>query len=102
MANRMAIVLALALLLLTVSGSAYAESAQCRDGVLAVTGDRIDEVFAKCGNPTWARFYPGTKGRYGRLPVEIWTYDLGEGTFLRVLRFVDGVLEQIDVVSREP
>ncbi len=34
-------------------------------------------------------------------PSRSGSYDLGEGTFPRVLRFVNGVLEEVGIVSRE-
>jgi hypothetical protein len=98
----MRIAAGLLLAALFVSGRAHAESTSCRDGVLAVTGERTEEVLRNCGYPTWAKLYPGTKGRYRRQTVEVWIYDLGEGTFPRVLRFVAGVLEEVSEVSREP
>jgi hypothetical protein len=97
----MRIAASLLLAALFFSGEARADSGSCRDGVLALTGDRTEEVLRKCGYPTWAKLYPGTKGRYRRPTVEVWIYDLGEGTFPRVLRFVAGVLEEIHEVSRE-
>ncbi len=37
--------------------NARAESTICRDGHLAVTGQRIYEVFLNCGKPSWWRHY---------------------------------------------
>jgi hypothetical protein len=97
---RLRALLLLTVFLLSISATARAESETCGPA-LAVTGEHTYEVFQNCGRPTWVKRYPGTGGRYRRLPVEIWMYDLGEGTFPRVLRFVNGILEEITVVSRE-
>ena len=86
--------------LLLLEGKARAESGVCRDGVLAVTGETTVEVLHNCGYPTYAKLYPATNGRYRRKLVEVWIYDLGEGSFPRVLRFVEGVLEEVKEVSR--
>jgi hypothetical protein len=81
---------------------ARAESGVCRDGVLAVTGETTVEVLHNCGYPTYAKLYPATNGRYRQKLVEVWIYDLGEGSFPRVLRFVEGVLEEVKEISRLP
>jgi hypothetical protein len=86
---------------LAIPAIARAESGECREGALAVTGETTSQVLQKCGNPASVQVYPGTGGRYRRLPVEVWVYDRGEGTFPVVLRFVGSVLEEIRIVSRE-
>ena len=40
---------------LSAAGSARADSTICRDGILAVTGDRMYEVYANRGAPSWSR-----------------------------------------------
>lgn len=72
--------------------SARADSTICRDGNLAVTGDRMYEVYVNCGAPSWSR-------RPTR-DTEEWVYDVGYGSFPRLLRFQRGVLTEIVVLSR--
>jgi hypothetical protein len=80
-----------------------AESTNCGNGNLVETGYRMDEVLARCGNPSWQRTTivhnrraPWIVGR-----IDEWIYDPGEGTFLRYLRFSNGGLAIIEERSRE-
>lgn len=71
---------------------------------LVTDGDRIEEVFRRCGEPTFRSFStdfvsfetaPGvvvTKA----VPVETWTYNRGPREFVRYLTFRDGRLRRID------
>jgi hypothetical protein len=90
MSTRAATLLSLVAVLFTAQ-NAQADSTICRDGHLAVTGQRIYEVFVNCGRPSWW-------ARYGR-GTEEWVYDLGDGTFPRLLRFQAGLLVQIEVLG---
>lgn len=77
-------------------------------------GDSRYDVRSRCGEP--ADIEVGTILRqpiiwyYGRpvlaapgslveVPVEIWTYNFGPNKLMRRLRFVDGVLENIDTLG---
>lgn len=81
---------------------ARAESTTCGPGRLVETGQSIEQVFLYCGKPSIRNAYVV----HGRRPmvtvIEEWTYDLGEGTFLHWLRFVNGRLEVIEERSRWP
>jgi hypothetical protein len=79
------------LLLLSTARTARADSTMCRDGHLAVTGQRVYEVLVNCGRPTWSR-------GYGRGSEE-WVYDYDDGSFPRLLFFQAGVLVRIEVLG---
>jgi hypothetical protein len=78
---------------------ARADGGMCAPGRMANTGDRIEYVADHCGPPTYAST---TYGTYRRSVTRIdeWTYDLGPGSFPRVLLFHNGVLISIREVSR--
>jgi hypothetical protein len=80
-----------------------AESTNCGSGNLIETGYRMDEVLARCGNPSWQQT---TMVHNRRAPwmvtrIDEWIYDPGEGSFLRYLRFTNGGLAVIEERSRE-
>jgi hypothetical protein len=102
MASRGSLVLAplLALALSFLTRNSWAESTTCRDGSLAVTGDRTDQVLANCGRPSWSRVYVSSSRLRWSLRVDEWVYDLGDGTFPRFLRFENGILVEIRELSR--
>jgi hypothetical protein len=79
------------LVLVFTERNARADSTVCRDGHLAVTGQRVYEVLVNCGRPTWSR---GT----GRGSEE-WVYDVEEGSFPRLLIFQAGILVRIEVLG---
>lgn len=83
--------------------NARADSTVCRDGTLVETGERVDAVLARCGNPSWRRVSIVHNRRYPFVSGEIqeWIYDLGEGSFLRYLRFYNGTLDRIEERSRD-
>jgi hypothetical protein len=98
------LILLAALLLLFVARTSRADSTICRVGRLAVTGQRLFEVQVNCGNPSWSQSYdaprsPSWRGG-GVTRVDEWVYDLGPYTFPRFLRFENGVLVRIEVLSR--
>jgi hypothetical protein len=74
---------------LLVSPSARADSGQCADGTLVETGDSMEHVLAKCGEPVRRVVRDEAS--------EDWVYDPGWGSCKRVLRFHFGVLEAIRV-----
>jgi hypothetical protein len=85
------------------AANARANSTVCRDGTLIETGERVDAVLARCGNPSWRRVSVIHSRRYPSITTELqeWIYDLGEGSFLRYLRFTNGTLDAIEERSRE-
>lgn len=105
----------LALALLTASLSpvvVHAEYLRC-GGKVVQTGDAQGIVRAKCGEPTdvsrQSAMRRPTFVRNGRVffggeelvevPVEVWTYNFGPNKFMRRLRFVDGLLEEIETLG---
>jgi hypothetical protein len=88
-----------ALLPLFVARTSRADSTICREGSLVETGQRTYEVLSHCGNPSWSQSYD-VRSRPGHTWVDEWGYDLGRGTFPRFLRFENGVLVRIEVLSR--
>jgi hypothetical protein len=85
------------------SPSARAESTNCGQGRLVETGDRIEAVLDRCGTPSWHTTTIVHNRRNPTITTRLdeWVYDLGEGWFLRYLRFYDGVLETVEERSRE-
>jgi hypothetical protein len=98
---------------LMVSSAALADGFRC--GTKLVTeGASRTEVAQKCGEPTDVRTSRSVFRRpaiwgYGRpifvgedlieIPVEIWTYNLGPNKLMRVLRFEDGIVVDIDTLG---
>jgi len=76
-------------------------------------GDTIEEVRAKCGEPSSVShrtilrrpvFYRhGQRYSYGtemvEVPVEYWTYNFGPNKLMRRIRFVDGLVEEIETLD---
>jgi hypothetical protein len=89
-----------ALLPLLATRTSRADSTICREGSLVETGQRVYEVLAHCGNPSWSQRYDAASPRGLHTWVEEWVYDLGRGSFPRFLRFENGVLVGIVVLSR--
>ena len=99
---------AIALLLLTSSMPAAADSMRC-GSKLIVEEDSIDKVLYYCGEPaskyrTWIvrqpRYYIGSNEYVfpgeEDVPVDLWTYDFGPNKLMMRLRFVAGILERIE------
>ena len=92
--------------------AARADNVRCGSR-LANTGDTREAVRHKCGDPaevsrqTLLRrptyFYRGRFYYSGdelvEVPVEVWTYNFGPNKFMRRLRFVDGLLEDIETLG---
>jgi hypothetical protein len=90
----------------------HAENLRCGSKVVQ-TGDPHTIVRAKCGEPTdvsrQSTLRRPTFVRNGRVfygaeelvevPVEVWTYNFGPNKFMRRLRFVDGILEEIQTLG---
>jgi hypothetical protein len=80
---------------------------------LANSGDTRSSVRSKCGDPAeishqtmWRRPFREFRGRtyYSsdelvEIPVEIWTYNFGPNKLMHRLRFVDGLLEDVETLS---
>jgi hypothetical protein len=71
---------------------------------LVNVGDRIDEVFRRCGEPTFRSFsiesvsVETAPGLFvtRQVQVETWTVNRGPRTFIRYLTFRDGRLVRVD------
>jgi predicted acyltransferase (DUF342 family) len=97
------------------TGAVHAESLRC-DNNLVTTGQTRREVRAKCGEPsdiihsTLVRSSEigrrvGYRGAFESveetliIPVEVWNYNLGPHRLMCRLRFVNGVLEQVETLE---
>jgi Protein of unknown function (DUF2845) len=93
---------------------AHANSDGMRCGNKLVTdGDTLTEVRAKCGEPENIERHTilqsagydllGRRVFYGNtlieVPVELWTYNLGPFKLMRRIHFVDGVVDDIEVLG---
>jgi Protein of unknown function (DUF2845) len=100
----------LLLLLLTLSLPVFAATNTFRCGSdLIYEGDARSRVLAKCGEPNDVTHSVALRApvvwRYGRpiyfnsglieIPVEVWIYNRGPNSFVRQLRFEDGMLKEI-------
>ncbi|MEZ5500880.1 MAG: DUF2845 domain-containing protein [Steroidobacteraceae bacterium] len=99
----------LALLVVTLLGSAPAFAFRCGSR-LVHEGDTRAEVIAKCGEPAdvvarsvWRQpilWFHGRPFQVGNdlieVPVETWTYNLGPNRLMRIVRFEDGLVVDID------
>lgn len=71
---------------------------------LVDTGFTKAEVYAKCGEPAWSTGWTeylidqpsSVLERRISIARELWIYDLGPQQFLRILRFTNGTLTDID------
>jgi len=75
------------------------DSWRCPNGIVKV-GDRVDDVQARCGAPSRSEHHVekrAVRGYTTRVGVDTWTYDRGPSELVRVLTFVDGALQTIDV-----
>lgn len=107
----------IAMLLLLLCGGMFptiaaAEGMRC-DSKLVDEGDTMDEVRALCGEPTSvsrrdilrrpAFYRNGRHYAYGsdlvEIPVEYWTYNFGPNRLMRRIRFVDGLVEEIETLD---
>src|ERR1700741_3421311 len=100
---------ALVALLLAVAVPASADGMRCGSRLLG-EGDPRSKVRQFCGEPTdiqtrsiLRRPVFGIGGRvysygdgYVEIPVEIWTYNFGPYKLMREIRFVDGVVDEIE------
>ncbi len=103
---------ALAALLLALAVPASADGLRCGSR-LVTNGDPRAKVRQFCGEPTdvqtrsiLRRPYFNFGGRgytygdgYVEVPVEIWTYNFGPYKLMRQIRFVDGLVEDIETLG---
>jgi hypothetical protein len=109
---------AVLLCLIGMSAPAAADALRC-SGRLVSDGDTRGQVRSLCGEPSdvqrrsiLRRPYYDFHGRlvyYGdgliEIPVEIWTYNFGPYRLMRRVKFVDGLVEEIETLGygyREP
>jgi hypothetical protein len=100
---------AVAALLLAFAIPASADGLRCGSR-LVTNGDPRSKVRHFCGEPTdvqtryilrrptftaGGRFFTYGDG-YVEIPVEIWTYNFGPYKLMRQIRFVDGVVDEIE------
>jgi hypothetical protein len=94
------------LLGLALSTSAQASTLRCGTQLIN-EGDKMDAVLEKCGAPAKREVFPPAPPRRGPdskfIPggatIEVWTYPPQNGA-TRVLRFREGILEQINTEFR--
>lgn len=108
-------VLALSLLstlLLTLATPASADAMRCGSKLVG-NGDPRSKVREFCGEPTDVQtreiLRRPSRMFHGRLiflgdafvevPVEIWTYNFGPNKLMRRVRFIDGLVEDIDTLG---
>jgi hypothetical protein len=98
-----AVLTALTMLLVSPrAGEAHRGGLRCGNR-LVNPGDRIDEVFQRCGEPAFRNFeteyvsFETSPGIFVSRPIaiETWTYNRGPREFIRYLKFRDGRLVHI-------
>jgi hypothetical protein len=97
--------------LMGIAPAASADALRCGNK-LVTTGDTRAAVQAKCGEPadvqTRAILRRPRYDLHGRIyygdglievPVELWTYNFGPRKLIRRIRFVDGLVEEIETLG---
>jgi hypothetical protein len=101
-----------ALVLLLAAGVSHADAMRCGTRLVS-EGDTRSFVRQLCGEPSdvqtrtiLRRPYYDFNGRliyYGdgliEVPVEIWTYNFGPNKLMRRVKFVDGMVEEIETLG---
>ncbi|HEY8537410.1 MAG TPA: DUF2845 domain-containing protein [Steroidobacteraceae bacterium] len=96
-----------------VAPAASADDAMRCGSRLVTFGDTRGAVLARCGEPAEIQFRSilrrpsyrlnGRVFYYGdgfvEVPVEIWTYNFGPYKFMRRVRFVDGIVDEIETLG---
>ena len=101
------ILVAILMLVLGVAGDLFAF--RCGSG-LVEKGDRKIEVLKKCGEPAsvdeWEAIRRTPASRFGlrtsgleKVRVEEWTYNFGPNKLMRRVRFVDGVVDEVETLG---
>lgn len=101
----------LALLGVGLGGVAHADDmVRCRNDAIIRVGMVTAEVEGRCGAPKTkssedvpvrVRNRNGAVGISGYTRVEQWTYDRGYGQFPALLTFEDGMLKNIELLTRQ-
>ena len=112
MRNRITFLVPGLVLGILLAASAHADSMRCGNRLVS-DGDPRSMVLELCGEPTEVqtrsilrrpqvrlngRLYFSGNG-FEELPVEIWTYNLGPYQLMRRIKFVDGLIEQIETLG---
>ena len=98
--------------LILVSAASHADAMRCGSRLVR-EGDTRSFVRDLCGEPTdiqtrtiLRRPYYDFNGRliyYGdgliEIPVEVWTYNFGPSKLMRRVKFIDGVVEEIETLG---
>ena len=106
------IALAAFLTVAPIQGSLASEAMRCGSKIID-DGDTTAEVRAKCGEPSSISkrtilrrpvyYRHGQRYSYGtemvEVPVEYWTYNFGPSKLMRRIRFVDGLVEEIETLD---
>lgn len=77
------------------SGTAMAESMQCRNGILSL-GDSKYETTNKCGEPASKESYQKPVGYGATVTVDEWTYDFGPNEFVYIVYLQSGKVSRIE------
>jgi hypothetical protein len=101
----------LPVLLLLLAPAAYADAMRCGNKLIR-DGDTQSEVRTLCGEPsdiqTRTILRQSYVNRFGQrmylneeieVPVETWTYNFGPYKLQRRIRFVDGLIEEIETLG---
>jgi hypothetical protein len=109
---RISIFIGLTTVVAALAAPAHADGLRC-GGRLLRDGDSRAEVRAFCGEPVdvqtrsiLRRPFQNIGGRliyFGdsvvEVPVETWTYNFGPNKLMRRIRFVDGIVEQVETLG---
>jgi hypothetical protein len=79
------------------SGDAFAF--RCGDEMIS-TGDSRAGVLMKCGKPNHTDKFSAKKSKRGGQGIEKWYYNCGNGDFVYVLTFENGVLKNEETEGR--
>lgn len=109
---RIALLLGLAVAAATVTGTAHADGMRCGSRLIR-DGNARAEVRAFCGEPADVQtrtilrrptFTVGGRLFYSgegliEIPVETWTYNFGPNKLMRRVKFIDGVVEDVETLG---
>jgi len=101
-----------ALIVLLSCTGAFADAMRCGSRIVR-DGDTLTAVHDLCGEPSDVQtrailrrpsyFVGGQRYYFGdamvEVPVEIWTYNFGPYKLMRRIRFVDGLVEEIETLG---
>ncbi len=87
----------------------FSDSLRCGTSLISLDTHKF-EVLAKCGDPTAAEVRNECQTAFGGYPahtfslcreVEEWLYKRGAGNFFKIIKFVDGRVDEINDEWRE-